>query len=46
MYVYSAEERSEPEMKNWAVNLAWWCVPVIPALGRKKQENFHKLRPA
>jgi hypothetical protein len=27
-------------IKKWGTSWAWWCMPLIPALGRQRQADF------
>jgi hypothetical protein len=37
-----AEKRhmAKATLKKKAFNRAWWCTPLIPALGRQRQADF------
>ena len=34
------KKQSKMTSKNNGVGQAWWCTPVIPALGRQRQSDF------
>jgi hypothetical protein len=36
--LYRLPELEKKKKKNY-LGQAWWCMPVIPALGRLRQEN-------